>query len=172
MLAVLANDAAVMSWVGVANCLTVVAGLPLALRVVRRLPPSRLLAVAAALWSTGWLVCVVQAHTAAPGVRISLPVAGVLIGAGELLVAAALPAMVNALAPEPLRGRYNAMLTLSMTAGMWAGPVLTAAATAAGQLSSLFATAIVLLAAVTVLVHRPGHRPAAHVPADCALEMP
>jgi MFS family permease len=92
-------------------------------------------------------------------VRITLPIAGALIGAGELFLAGALPAIVNALAPEALRGRYNAMLTLSMTAGMWAGPILTAGATALGHVSSLFGTALALLAAMTFLAYRPSLAP-------------
>lgn len=68
----------------------------------------------------------------------------------------ALPAMVNALAPAALRGRYNAALTLAMTSGMWAGPLLAAAATALDQLSLLFAAAVALLGVMAVLVQRPG----------------
>jgi MFS family permease len=160
VLAILAGDPAIMSWVSVANCLTVVLGLPVALGLVRVMRPPQLLAVTAALWSTGWLLCLTQAHAAVLDVRITLPLAGALIGAGELFLAGALPAMVNALAPEALRGRYNAMLTLSITAGMGAGPMLTAAATALGSISSLFATAVALLAAVTILVPRLSQNPA------------
>lgn len=77
------------------------------------------------------------------------------MGAGELLLAGALPALVNALAPEALRGRYNAALTLAMTSGMWAGPLLAAAATGLGRVWLLFAAAVALLAVVTLLVRRP-----------------
>ncbi|MEV0568429.1 MFS transporter [Dactylosporangium sp. NPDC050588] len=139
-----------MSWAGVANCLTIVAGLPLALRAGVRLAPPRLVAAAAAVWSAGWLLC---ATVTTPAWAV-LPLAAVLMGAGELLLSGALPAMVNALAPDALRGRYNAALTFAMTAGMWAGPLLAAAATALGLLRLLFAAAVALLAVATALVHR------------------
>lgn len=108
VLAVLAADPAVMSWVSVANCLTVVVGLPLALRVGRRLRSPQLLVMTAAVWSVGWLLCTVQGQTPLIDARMTLPLTAALFGLGELLMAGALPAMVNALAPAALRGRYNA----------------------------------------------------------------
>lgn len=43
---------------------------------------------------------------------------------GETLPAPTLPAIVNDLAPERLRGRYNGGFTLAFTAGFVAGPLL------------------------------------------------
>jgi MFS family permease len=155
VLAIIAEDPAVMSWVSVANCLTVVAGLPLALTVAKRLRAPQLLAATAAAWSIGWLLCAVEAHVGLLGTRISLPLAAVFMGIGELFMAGALPAMVNALAPQALRGRYNAILTMAITSGMWAGPLLAAGATALHEISLLFAVAVAMLAAMTLLVYRP-----------------
>jgi MFS family permease len=136
LLAVTSADPRAMSWASVANCLTIVAGLPLALHAGARLRPPHLITAAAAVWSAAWLLCCAEAlGGAGPGARVTLPLAAVLMGAGELLLAGALPAMVNALAPPALRGRYNAALTLAMTTGMWAGPLLAATATALGRVS-------------------------------------
>jgi MFS family permease len=154
VVAVISGDPGAMSWASVANCLTIVAGLPLALRVGARLRPARLIAVAAAVWSTGWLLCAVQAQTQILGARVALPLAAGLMGVGELFLAGALPAMVNALAPQALRGRYNATLTLAMTSGMWAGPLLAAAATALGRVWLLFVMAVALLALVALAARR------------------
>jgi MFS family permease len=158
VLAVISGDPGIMSWASVANCVTVVAGLPLALRVTNRLRPHQLLATTAAVWSAGWLLCAAEAQTHLMGARVALPLAAGLMGIGELLLAGALPAMVNALAPDVLRGRYNATLTLAMTSGMWAGPLLAAGATALGRVWLLFVTAVALLAIVALLVRRPGPR--------------
>ncbi|WP_327003744.1 MFS transporter [Dactylosporangium sp. NBC_01737] len=155
VVAVTGGDPGAMSWASVANCLTIVAGLPLALRAGARLRPPQLIAAAAAVWSASWLLCAVEARSHLLGAGVTLPLAAVLVGAGELLLAGALPALVNALAPEALRGRYNAALTLAMTSGMWAGPLLAAAATGLGRVWLLFAAAVALLAVVTLLVRRP-----------------
>ncbi|GAA3198459.1 MFS transporter [Dactylosporangium siamense] len=154
LLAVTGADPRAMSWASVANCLTIVAGLPLALRVGARLRPPHLIAAAAAVWSVAWLLCLALGRVDL-GARVTLPLAAVLMGAGELLLAGALPATVNALAPPELRGRYNAALTLAMTSGMWAGPLLAAAATALGRVSLLFAVAVAVLLVVIALVRRP-----------------
>ncbi|MGI5236793.1 MFS transporter [Dactylosporangium sp. CA-139066] len=160
ILAVLGGDPAGMSWASVANCLVIVAGLPLALRLGRRLRPAGLIAAAAGVWAAGWGLCAVQAALHPLPGRFALVAAAVLMGAGELLLSGALPAMVNALAPEALRGRYNAALTLAMTAGMWAGPLLAAGATAAGASWLLFALAVTLLAVVVALVRPQSSRAA------------
>ncbi|MCT9932227.1 MFS transporter [Planotetraspora sp. A-T 1434] len=156
VLAVVSGDPAAMSWAGVANCVTIVAGLPLTLSLTRRLRPSGLLTVTALAWSAAWLLCAVEAQTHLFGVSVTLPLAAGLVGIGELFMAGALPAAVNELAPEALRGRYNATLTMAITSGMWAGPLLAAGATALGQVASLFVMAVALLVIVVVLVRRPG----------------
>lgn len=152
-----------MGAVSIANCLTVVAGLPFALALTTRFRPLQLLALTALLWSAGWTLCAVQAQTGVIGGRTALVAAAALMGLGEITLAGALPALVNALAPEELRGRYNAVLTLATTAGLWAGPVLTAAAAARHAVPAVFVLAIVLLAAAPAVARRPA-RPDAGQP--------
>ncbi|MET7397487.1 MFS transporter [Dactylosporangium sp. NPDC005572] len=140
VVAVRSGDPGLMPWASVVNCLVIVAGLPVALRAAERLRPPQLVAVAATVWSAGWLLCVVLRGW------VALPLAAGLMGIGELFLSGALPSMVNALAPDALRGRYNAALTVAMTSGMWAGPLLAAAATALDRVWLLFALAVALLA--------------------------
>jgi len=90
-----------------------------------------------------------------------VPLAAVLIGVGELFLAGALPALVNALAPALLRGRYNAALTVVLTSGMWISPLLTTAAEALDQLSVLFLAAAVALTFMAHLKTPPLNRPPA-----------
>jgi MFS family permease len=47
-----------------------------------------------------------------------------VLAIGESLVAPTLPALVNDLAPSALRGRYNALFTLSWQIGPVIGPAL------------------------------------------------
>lgn len=157
MLALAAHDSVAASWAGVANGAAIVLGLPAALRFGERWSPYRSLRVAAGLWAAAWALC--WLHAAAllggPGaVRPVLAAAAALVGAGELALAAALPALVNALAPDELRGRYNALLTLATTVGQWAGPVLAGATVRAGSPSLLFAAATVIPLAAAALLGR------------------
>jgi len=48
----------------------------------------------------------------------------VVFSFGEILASPVAPSLVNDLAPEALRGRYNAALSLTFTMGTLAGPVL------------------------------------------------
>ena len=155
VLAIGAHDPAALSWLNVANCAVVVLGVPVALRVTERVSARAALAWAAALWAVASAVCIPAAYGVGPSVRVVLTVSATLIGAGELLVAGALPTIVNALAPEVLRGRYNALLTLSLTVGMGAGPLLTSAATATGHVGGLFLAAVGLVSTAVVLLLRP-----------------
>jgi MFS family permease len=102
-------------------------------------------------WSTGWILCAVQARASLVDAGVVVPLAAVLMGLGELFMAGALPSMVNALAPPTLRGRYNAALAFALTSGLWVSPLLTTAATALDDLASLFTAAVVALALMAYL---------------------
>jgi malonyl CoA-acyl carrier protein transacylase/MFS family permease len=66
-----------------------------------------------------------------------------LLAVGETLIAPTAPALVNDLAPERLRGRYNGAFTLVWTVGFVAGPALAGAAFEAGRTTLLFGGFIV-----------------------------
>jgi MFS family permease len=151
-LSLLAADPRALVWAGLANCAVIVAGLPLALAVAGRLGPRRSVLTAAVLWSIGWLACALSAGSVGlMSARSAVVTAAVLTGACELLIGGALPAMVNGLAPAALRGRYNATLSLTLTAGNLVGPLLVALAVALGSLASAFAVGVVLLAGLALL---------------------
>ena len=50
--------------------------------------------------------------------------AGVVFALGETLLGPTVPALVNDIAPEAVRGRYNGASTLAYTAGFATGPLL------------------------------------------------
>jgi MFS family permease len=154
VVALAVDDPGALSWVATINCAAVVLGLPLALRVGRRLSPYGALRATAVVWAAAWCLCLAQVSGFGPGVRITLPVAAALIGVGELLLASALPTLVNALAPDALRGRYNALLTFAMTLGVWTGPLLASVTSYLSQGSLLFVGALAMLALVVGLTRR------------------
>ncbi|GAA2675266.1 MFS transporter [Actinoplanes palleronii] len=152
VLAIAAHDPAALSWVSVANCVAVVAGAPLATRCAGRFSARAALLSTATLWALAWAVCIPTVLGAGLSTRAALTCAAILTGAGELLIAGALPALVDTIAPAPLRGRCHALSSLAQTAGMAAGPLLVTATTATGRPLLLLSAAIALSAAATGLL--------------------
>ena len=142
------GDPGALAWVSAANCATVVLGLPVALRVGERLTPYASIRWTVMTWAAAWTLCLTELTGLGPGPRVALPVAAALVGAGELLLAAALSTLVNALAKEDLRGRYNAALTMALTVGVWAGPALASVATGLDRPWLLFVAALAVLVVV------------------------
>ncbi|GAA2887980.1 MFS transporter [Actinoplanes cyaneus] len=161
VLAFAAHDPAALSWLSVANCVMVIAGAPVAWRLTERISARVALLGTAVLWALAWAICVPTALGTGLPTRPALICAAVLTAAGELLIAGALPTLVNAIAPESLRGRYNALSSLSLTTGMAAGPLLTSGAAATGAIVALLCAAVVLATAAGLLLCRPARvRPA------------
>src|SRR5207253_5650729 len=89
----------------------------------------------AACFAAAWIVTLVAGRAgAAPMLVAALAVFAV----GETLIAPSMPALVNDLAPDVLRGRYNAVFTLSWQLGAVIGPALAGTALGHGQGSALF----------------------------------
>ncbi|MCL1870804.1 MAG: MFS transporter [Promicromonosporaceae bacterium] len=86
---------------------------------------TRVLMVMAVTWAVSWLV--LGATGLVPGTAAA--VAGVLafhalFGFGETMLQSAMPAITNEMAPDHLRGRYNAVNSAAFQAGTIAGPVV------------------------------------------------
>ncbi len=83
-----------------------------------------MLAIASTIWSLSWLV--IAASDLVPGWwAVAAVVVGLgLFGLGETLWAPVAPALVNDLAPEHLRGRYNALLGMTWTTSQVVGPAV------------------------------------------------
>ncbi|GAB2476130.1 MFS transporter [Xylanimonas ulmi] len=86
---------------------------------------TRVLAVMAGVWAVAWLV--LGTTGLVPGGLAAA--AGVLVfhgvfGLGETLLQSALPALTNDMAPDHLRGRYNAVNSGAFQAGTIAGPIV------------------------------------------------
>ncbi len=113
-----------LGWAFAANTGAIVAGQMITLRLIKGRARSRLMAVTAAIWAAAWIVIglggVVSGWWAVAMVVIGLGVFGV----GETIWAPVAPAIINALATEELRGRYNAIGVMSWSISGIIGPAL------------------------------------------------
>ncbi|HEV7173783.1 MFS transporter [Pedococcus sp.] len=115
---------------------------------------TRALVVMAALWATAWLLLGLTGLT--PGTMLAA--AGVLtfhglFALGETLLQPTIPAITNDLAPDHLRGRYNAVNAGAFQAGTILGPVV-AGLLLSHQWSTAFVVMIVVGCAAMALLAR------------------
>jgi len=117
-----------------ANTITVaVAALPVAL-AVGRLSYTTLLAAGATAFAASWILLAESAL----GGTLTACVAAAVMGLAETLLAPALGPLLNDLAPNHLRGRYNGADALILSTGSIIGPPLAAALYHGGSSLGLF----------------------------------
>ena len=108
-----------------ANTVTLLATQLFVLRLIRRRRRTSAAAGGAVVFALGWLLVLGGGHAGGGTTTAVVLVAALAVVAiGESLVAPTLPALVNDLAPSALRGRYNALFTLSWQIGPVIGPAL------------------------------------------------
>jgi MFS family permease len=132
-----------------ANTLSI---LPLQLIVLSRsqgVRRMRAVAVLAVAWATSWVLLLTSQAGEGSALAVLLLVAAMLCFAfGECLLAVTLPGGVNVLAPERLRGRYNAAFAFAFPLGRIVGPAAAGAMLGAGLLHAL----VLGIAALTVVL--------------------
>jgi MFS family permease len=113
-----------LGWAFGANTAAIVVGQLVALRMIKGRRRTSMLALCAATWSVSWTV--IGFSDAADGwVAVAMVIAGLgMFGLGETLWAPVAPAIINDLATEELRGRYNALQGMTWTVAMIIGPAL------------------------------------------------
>jgi MFS family permease len=113
-----------LGWAFGANTAAIVLAQLLALRLIEGRSRSRMLALCAIIWSASWAV-IASSDAVDGATAVALVVLGLgLFGLGETLWAPVAPAIVNDLATEELRGRYNALQGMTWTVAMIVGPAL------------------------------------------------
>jgi MFS family permease len=113
-----------LGWAFGANTAAIVLAQLLALRFIEGRSRSRMLALCAVTWSVSWAV-IASSDAVDGATAVALVVLGLgMFGLGETLWAPVAPAIVNDLAPEQLRGRYNALQGMTWTVAMIIGPAL------------------------------------------------
>lgn len=122
-----------------ANTLTVVVAQLVVLRLMAGRRRTRGVMLVCALWAATWAVTLLAGTMGGgPAAVATFALAMVLFAIGETLLPPTVPAMVNDLAPDRLRGRYNGMYTLAWTTGFMVGPLLAGLALDAGVAPALF----------------------------------
>ncbi len=91
------------------------------------------------LWAMTWAVTLIAGGLGGGAAAVALFAAAVAIFAlGETFLSPALAPLVNDLAPDRLRGRYNAVYTLGLTTGYILGPAIAGAVLGAGHARVFF----------------------------------
>lgn len=117
-------DPRVLGWAFGANTAVIVLAQVFALRAIRGRRRSRMLALCAGIWSASWLLMAACDWVGGWYAAAAL-IAGLgLFGVGETLWAPLAPAVVNDLAREELRGRYNALQGMTWTVSGIIGPMV------------------------------------------------
>jgi MFS family permease len=113
-----------LGWAFGANTAAIVAGQLVTLRLIKGRRRTSMLAICALVWSTSWAV-IALSDAVSGWVAVTLVVVGLgMFGLGETLWAPLAPAIINDLATEELRGRYNALQGMTWTVAMVIGPAL------------------------------------------------
>jgi MFS family permease len=133
-----------------ANMLTVVIAQLVVLRWMAGRRRTRGVVLAAMSVAAAWAVTLAAAGRAGSVGTALFVVAMVLFGLGETLLSPTVPAIVNDLAPDRLRGRYNGVYSLAWTAGFITGPAVAGLVLAAGHGYALFAGFIAVLGLAAV----------------------
>jgi len=103
------------------------------LRLVRSLRRSRALALIGLIWAASWAIFGLSAVPGPAGARVALIFAFAgLFGLGETVLAPTLTPLVNSLAGERVRGRANAMSTVTFSLAFVASPALSTGLISAG----------------------------------------
>lgn len=124
-----------ISWVAVAftvNTMTIVVMQMLVLRLIQGRSRSRMMALVAVLWGTSWLILGVTGVLPGTLAIVGICLSTVVFAVGETLWSPVVPALVNDLAPEHLRGRYNSVLSLVWGVSNALGPAIAGAMLGAG----------------------------------------
>jgi len=115
------------------NTLTIVIGQLVVLRLLRDRSRTRLIGVVGLLWGASWLLMsIVPGVPRGPAIVVLL-LSTVIFALGETVWSPTAPALVNAISPDHLRGRYNSAQSLTWNLGAMMAPLLSGALIGAGR---------------------------------------
>lgn len=132
------------------------------LRLLRGRRRTSALAFTALFWAGAWLLTAVAGGAGGHGGAVALFAAAALVFAlGETCMSPSVAPIVNDLASDELRGRYNGLFTMAWTTGFAIGPVAGSMALDAGSGSGVF----IVLAGLCAGLAWAGHGLHAKLPA-------
>ncbi|MGA4988020.1 MFS transporter [Nonomuraea bangladeshensis] len=148
-------DAAGLQLTLVVNTVTVILAQLVVLRLMDGRRRTRGFALSAALMAAAWLIVLWAATgTAGSSAPAGFAVAMFVFAVGETLLSPTLPAIVNDLASDSTRGRYNGAYSLAGTAGVVIGPAVAGTVLGAGHGPALFACMVLVLGLVALRAFR------------------
>jgi MFS family permease len=118
-------SASLVAYGYVGNTVAIVLGQMYVLRVISGRSRSRLMALVGVVWAAAWVLLGLAVPLAGHAALLVALLSPAVFAVGETIWQPILPSIVNELAPEHLRGRYNAMIALSWNVSGTLGPALT-----------------------------------------------
>ncbi|MFD5722779.1 MFS transporter [Streptomyces sp. NPDC127036] len=94
---------------------------------IQRIRRSTVLATTGALWTAAWALVLVAGRQHGATATVTAMAGVLLLSVGEALVFPVITGLLNDLAEERTRGRVNAMLSVAVSTGSVAGPLLAGA---------------------------------------------
>jgi hypothetical protein len=138
----------------VANMVTVVGAQLVVVRVLAGRRRTSALAAVGVIWGLTWGTVLLAGHAGPAFAAPLLVAASVVLAMGETVLSPTAPAIVNDMAPEHLRGRYNGSSTLAYTTGFLLGPLISGLAIGHGYATALLAGLIAACCLAAVLALR------------------
>jgi MFS family permease len=115
-------------WLGIifgVNTLAIVVLQPFVMRVIEKYSKYTALISIGIVWSLSWLFVGVSPLLPLVASGIALCVSQLIFAVGEMIQAPTIPTLANELAPEHIRGRANAWMSLQWSVSGVAGPAIT-----------------------------------------------
>jgi MFS family permease len=134
-----------------ANAVAILVAQLLMLRLLTGRRRTRALALACALGAVCWFVVLVAAHAGGRFGVVGIVLSVAILGLGETALSPSLYPMANDLAPDRLRGRYNALMFMTEGGGRVLGPLVAGFMLAAGGGDALMVGLGIAMAATAVL---------------------
>jgi MFS family permease len=118
--------ARVIGWAFAGNTLLIVLAQLFVLRWLQGRSRTRALAIVGLIFASSWLILALSGAAGKAGhawlAAVGVVACSVVFACGETLMSPILPAITNALAPDELRGRYNAVASMAFGLSSVVGP--------------------------------------------------
>ncbi|HYN75000.1 MAG TPA: MFS transporter [Candidatus Limnocylindria bacterium] len=109
----------------VGNTVAIVLGQMYVIRLIAGRSRSHLIAVVGLVWALAWLLLSLSVPLSGGAAAVVALSAPIVFAVGETIWQPVVPTLINDLAPERLRGRYNAIGSLSWNVAGTLGPAMT-----------------------------------------------
>ncbi|MZE50187.1 MFS transporter [Streptomyces sp. SID5770] len=119
---------AVIGYAFTANTIVIVALQAFSIRKLQKCHRTHALALASSVFAASWITLSVAGHAGIGATVAAFAVVGfgIIFAVGEIILSPVIPALVNTLAPDNMRGRYNAVSSMTGSASSIIAPVITA----------------------------------------------